>query len=142
MRSQRRQIRPDEDGAVIVEFAAIFVLFATLLAGLITYGMIFAVQQSLSHASSEAARSVVGVTDAGEAESRIDSVLDAQLDWLGGLDAVEHDVSGWSCSDDPCLVDISVSYDGQLIELFPFRIATPDRLSAHAVLQHDVEVTP
>jgi Flp pilus assembly protein TadG len=57
-----RRNRP-EDGAVIVEFAAIFIVFAMLLWGLISYGVIFAAQQSLTHAVAEAARATVGMSD-------------------------------------------------------------------------------
>ena len=53
--------RDAESGAVVVEFAIVFVLFVTLLWGLISYGAIFAVQQSLSHAAAEGARAGVDV---------------------------------------------------------------------------------
>ena len=137
-----RRSRRGEDGAVIVEFAAVFVVFAMLLAGLITYGMVFAVQQSLEHATSEAARAVVGISDQATAEQRMDDVLDDQLSWLGGLQADPGDgawieTRRWDACGGECLV-LQVSYRGDLLGLMPFQIATPDQLAASATLYHDL----
>lgn len=127
---------------MIVEFAFVFIVFAMLLAGLISYGMIFAVQQSLEHATSEAARAVVGIEDQGEAESRVDEVLEEQLSWLGGLqpgpgDGAWISTRRWDACGGDCL-ELQVRYQGNLLALMPFQIVTPDQLGASAKLHHDL----
>lgn len=138
--SERRGV--DEQGAVIVEFAAIFVVFATLLAGLITFGMIFAVQQTLEHGVSEAARAVVGIADEEAAEERMDEVLAGQFGWLGGLlsdggQGAWVSTRRWDACGGDCL-ELEVTYQGHLLSLMPFQIATPERLTARATLYHDL----
>ena len=142
---------PPEEGAVIVEFAAVFVVFAMLLAGLITYGMVFAIQQSLEHGTSEAARSVVGVMDEGTLEERVEDTLNSQLAWLVPTEPAleDPDLEHWICfagDPDPCpaeldenSVHVRVRYSGGLLSLMPFRIATPDQAVATATLDHDLE---
>lgn len=84
--------RQQDDGAVLVEFSIVFVLFALLVSGLIQYGVIFAAQQSMAHAAGEAARSVVNIIDdedpadgvADDAEEEIRTVLGDDLRWMDG----------------------------------------------------------
>lgn len=138
----RRQPDASEQGAVVVEFAAVFVVFAMLLGGLISYGMIFAVQQSLEHGTSEAARSAVGVFNQTDAETRVRDTLDEQLDWLGGVSDAPGDGAwieemDWTACDGTCL-RLRVRYEGALLSLMPFQIVTPDRLEAGATLEHDL----
>lgn len=139
--------RQGEDGAVIVEFAAIFVVFTMLLWGLITYGLIFAAQQSLTHAASDAARSVVGLyPDEGAAQLRADEVFGTQFaegSWLdtGGL---THEVTFGQCestaSADPreCAT-VTTRYHWDAYPVVPelLSVATPNWLSAKAVVQWD-----
>lgn len=127
-----------EDGAVIVEFAAIFIVFAMLLWGLISYGVIFAAQQSLTHGAAEAARATVGMSDPVAAEQRAVDMLEQELDWLSdGLDV--KDASVEPCDNDPtvdCMV-VRVTYDwgGHPIVPSILNVATPDTLSGRAVVQ-------
>lgn len=134
----------DQSGAVVVEFAAVFVVFVLLLSGLIQYGVIFAAQQSLSHAASEATRAVVNIADANddgsaedEATARIEEVMDQQASWLdSSIDAsdgrkVDYTVDFTGC--DGC-VEVEVAYNWVDDALVPtlLRIATPSTLSASA----------
>jgi Flp pilus assembly protein TadG len=70
----------DEDGAAIVEFAAIFGLFMMLVWGIIAFGAFWATQQAITHAAAEGARAMVGATDAATAAQEI---VDRQLGDLG-----------------------------------------------------------
>lgn len=54
LRSPRRQ-----RGATAIEFAILFPMFFLILYGIITYGMIFAAQQSLTLAATEGARAAL-----------------------------------------------------------------------------------
>lgn len=142
VRSPRRSAR--EDGAVVVEFAVVFVLFVTLLAGLIQYGVIFAVQQSLSHAAAEATRAVVNMEDANdsgsaqdEATVRVAEVVQDQLDWLD--DSVDTDPShrvGYEIVFTGCpeCIEVTVSYNWGNDALVPtlINLATPSMLTATA----------
>jgi Flp pilus assembly protein TadG len=129
-----------EDGAVIVEFAIVFVLFMTLLWGLISYGAIFAVQQSLTHAAAEGARAAVNVPDPATAATRAEQVAADQLNWLDAAGVtVVASVTG--CDYDAAIecVYVTTSYDwaGHAIVPSILDIATPDTLSSRAVVQHD-----
>lgn len=137
--SRLRRSVADDRGAVIVEFAAVFVVFMTLLAGLITFGMAFAVKQSVEHGTSEAARAVVGMRDSDDARDRMEVVLNDQLGWLGGLggdariESVRWDACGGEC------LEVATVYDGGLLRLMPFRFAAPDQVGASATIRHDLE---
>lgn len=133
----------EQDGAVVVEFAIVFVLFMTLLWGLISYGVIFAVQQSLSHASAEATRAGVDVIADADAESRADAVVADQLQWLDAAgitsqsDVVACDTTIYPAGTN-CLV-VEASYDWANHAIVPaiLNIATPDTLTARAVIVRD-----
>ena len=136
-RSSRARLR-QEDGAVIVEFAAIFVVFAMLLWGLISYGVVFAAQQSLTHAASEAARSTVGIPDPTEAELRAVQMLDEELTWLeDGLDEREATVAPCENDDTRDCMTVVVTYDWDNHPIVPsiLDVATPDTLTGRAVVQ-------
>lgn len=144
-RATRKLRHRDESAAVIVEFALVSIAFMILVAGIITYGMVFAIQQSLTHATSEAARSVVGIEEVSAAETKARSTALRQLSrtedgWLE-REALAVQVSGLApCDPDTsdCTVEVTASYEGRLLGLLPFRIAVPDALSASAELQHDI----
>lgn len=129
-----------EDGAVVVEFAVVFILFMTLLWGLISYGAIFAVQQSLTHAAAEGARAAVNVPDPATAATRAEQVAADQLDWLeaAGLTVA---ASVTPCDYDATIecVYVTTQYDWANHAIVPsiLDVATPDTLSSRAVVQHD-----
>ena len=106
--AQRRETPPNEGGAVVVEFAFVFIIFALLLSGLVSFGAAFAAKQSLTHAASEGARALVGFEGAvgdedgaghvtqeeaavleTQAESAIEEAVMGQIAWLRAPDAVE-----------------------------------------------------
>lgn len=130
----------DEDGAVLVEFAAVFVLFVTLLWGLITYGVIFAAQQTLTHAAAESARATVGQTTEQDAKDLALSTAQEQLNWLGTPGAPAHDdVVFRSCdppADDQTCVVVTYTYPWDADPLVPplLDIGVPDQLTGTAVV--------
>lgn len=73
----------DQDGAAVVEFAIVFLLFMTLVWGLITYGVIFAAQQTVTHAAAESARAAVGFQDIADARAVAEATITQQMGWLG-----------------------------------------------------------
>ncbi len=127
-----------EDGAVIVEFAAIFVVFAMLLWGLISYGVIFAAQQSLTHAAADAARATVGMSDPDAAEARAIEMLEAELGWLeDGIDAKEATVGPCENAPDHECVSVRVTYDWANHPIVPtiLDVAAPTTLTGRAVVE-------
>lgn len=132
-----------EDGAVIVEFAVIFIVFVALLWGLISYGVIFAAQQSMAHAASEGARTGVGVADQAGAITAAEDIAYDQLSWLGDddpADGLEVDASIAPCDYDAtkyCLV-VETTYDWANFPIVPslLDISTPNTLTSRAVVQH------
>ncbi len=145
--------RHGEDGAVIVEFAIVFVLFMVLLLwGLLTYGFVFGVQQSVTHAAAEAVRSVVNIgdydgdgdVDEDDARLRIDEVVQEQLAWLddGGVaDDLTWTTTFPTCgngSPQPVCAHVEVVYDWATYPLFPplFDVAQPDVITSTASVQY------
>lgn len=149
-----------DDGAVVVEFAVVFVLFAVLLSGIIQYGVIFAAQQSLAHTAAEAVRTVVNVADTGsdgtadEAETAIAAVLDDDLQWMdGAIDPadgrrIDYVINCVGCADgdvtpdgdtvcDTC-IQVTVTYNWAADRLVPqvLPIPTPGELSSAANVQY------
>jgi Flp pilus assembly protein TadG len=132
-----------EDGAVIVEFAVIFIVFVALLWGLISYGVIFAAQQSMAHAASEGARTGAGVADQAGAIAAAEGVAYNQLSWLGSddpADGLEVTVTIDPCDYDAtrnCLV-VETTYDWANFPIVPslLDISTPNTLTSRAVVQH------
>jgi hypothetical protein len=134
---RQRPARQGEDGAVIVEFAAIFIVFAMLLWGLISYGVIFAAQQSLTHGAAEAARATVGMTDPNDAELRAEQMLAEELAWLA--DGLDGNASVEPCENNAAreCMHVVVTYDWGEHPIVPtiLNVATPDTLTGRAVVQ-------
>lgn len=150
-----------QDGVVVVEFAAVFVIFVILLSGIIQYGVIFAAQQSMAHAAAESVRSVVNIRDAGgaagpvdEAEAEIQTVLEDGLGWMdGAIDraddrGLDYVVNCDGCTDgavtpagdtvcDTC-IEVTVTFNWQDDALIPhiFPVGTPKALSSSANVKY------
>lgn len=142
-RSPAAMRQHDQSGAVVVEFAIVFVLFITLLWGLISYGAIFAVQQSLSHAAAEGARAGVDVPDPTDAEGLAAAAVTDQLGWLDDAGVTTAatvepcDAAVYGAGHD-CLV-VTVTYDWQDHAIVPklVDVAVPSELSSRAVVVFD-----
>jgi len=79
----------DERGSVLVEFSFVFVLFVLVIYALVSFGLILATKNSLTHAAAEGARAAISVVDhpstplVDEREKRALDKIDDALDWLG-----------------------------------------------------------
>lgn len=135
---------------MIVEFAAIFIVFAMLLWGLITYGVIFAAQQQITHATSDAARSTVGLyPDEGAARDRIDGIFETQFGPDGEHTWLRHEGFSYTVEYETCqspsggearectIVRATYDWDGHPIVPEILSVATPNTLSSQAVVQWD-----
>lgn len=141
----RRQRREDETGAVVVEFAVVFIVFVLLLWGLVTYGVVFAVQQSLEHAADEATRVGYGQQDTAIIEQAAVDVINDQMQWLGAAGAFDP-ATGDRAEVVPCpytvdgrqpdCLEVEVTFDWADDALIPalFDVGIPDVLSATATI--------
>jgi len=101
-----RRGRREERGAAVVEFAVVLPLLLTILFGIIEYGYIFMVRQTLQHAAREGARTAVlqtSVPPYTTATTRIDEIMAAAN--LGGFaQSIAEGV------DQIVTVDVSINY--------------------------------
>lgn len=82
LRALRRRRAAGESGAALVEFAVVIGLFVSVLYGLIAFGMMLALKQSVTSAAAEAARAAVGITTDGAAITTAQTTAADRLDWL------------------------------------------------------------
>lgn len=71
-------------GAAAIEFALVFIIFFLVLYGIISYGVVFAIQHSLTHAANEGARAAV--KDVGSMAERValaSTTASNAVAWLG-----------------------------------------------------------
>ena len=79
----------DDRGSVLVEFSFVFVLFMLVIYALISFGMILAAKNSLTHAAAEGARAAVGAVDdpltlgVDERVERAKTQVAKSLSWFG-----------------------------------------------------------
>lgn len=129
-------------GAVAIEFALVFVLFFMIIYSIITYGMVFAVQHSLTQAASEGARAAV--RDVGGLPERMalaKATSATAIAWLGGRAPVPQ-ITSTPCAATPFVcVKVLLVYDylnNPLVPALPgLGIALPARLTAQATVQLD-----
>lgn len=138
----QRALRSAQRGAVVIEFALVFVLFFVVMYGIVAYGVIFAVKHSLVQAANEGARAAV--RDVGGVTARVElarTVAAENLAWLGDK-APEPQVSAALCAATPyvCL-KVELAYDYATNPLVPalpaLGVALPERLTGQAMVQLD-----
>ena len=67
-------------GAVLLEFALVSTIFMALVYGAITYGVMFWVKATVTHAAGEGARAAIGAPDAlSTAKTTAEGILDRSL---------------------------------------------------------------
>ncbi len=129
----------DDEGAVLVEFAIVFTLFISLLWGILMYGFVFALDQSMTHAAAEGARAAV-VSATGTEEATAQAVVADQLDWIGGYG--QHLVVTTNVA--PCdyeatrnciTVTVSYPYADQPIIPSLLKVIAPERILTEATAQ-------
>lgn len=133
--------RHAEDGAAAVEFALVSVLFLMLVFGIITFGLVFALNHTLTHAAAEGARSaLVAAGGATEQELAAEDAARTRLGWLEGT-AEEPDATVTACESDPgqqC-VQVVTSYnwlENPLVPPLPgLGLVMPDVMTRSAIVQ-------
>lgn len=156
--SMRIQRRPgprwrDERAAALVEFSLVVVLFFILLYGLVGYGLVLALKQSVTNAATEGARAAIGATVNDSYDTAAES-----LAWLGAkccqssLNAFAGETAGAPLDINPTealcdpadlagprCVTVAISYDFAGSPLLPplpgFGLAFPDTITTTGVIQ-------
>ncbi|WP_043421284.1 TadE/TadG family type IV pilus assembly protein [Azonexus hydrophilus] len=131
-----------QGGAVVIEFALVFVLFFMLMYAMVAYGLVFAIKHSLVQSANEGARAAV--RDVGGLPERMalaETVAAESLAWLGAR-APAPQVTAAACTGTPYMcVDVLISYDYAANPLVPglpaMGIVLPERLEGRAKVQLD-----
>lgn len=129
-----------QDGAAAVEFAIVAMVFLLFLYGIITYGFIFGLDQSMNHAAEEGARSAISKTTEADAISHAEATALDRLSWLGGrIQASDIDATVADCVNDTSVrcITVTITYPWSTRPIVP-RLATlpqPSQLIAIAVVE-------
>lgn len=137
-----RSAKRVQGGAVVIEFALVFVLFFMVMYGIVAYGMIFALKHSLIQAANEGARAAV--KDVGGVTQRLAlarTVAAENIAWLGDR-APEPKVTAENCATTPYVcVKVELVYDyarNPLVPALPaLGIVLPESLQGQASVQLD-----
>ncbi|MGI8686897.1 MAG: TadE/TadG family type IV pilus assembly protein [Acidimicrobiales bacterium] len=148
-KGRARQARDDE-GSVLVEFSFVFVLFVLVIYALVSFGMILATKNSLTHAAAEGARAAISVIDdlstpaVDEREQRALDQIGTTLDWLGGkyqpADA-SADIAACSAAlpAGPQCITVRIIYPYETRPIVPpapgLGLVTPKTLTSTAVVE-------
>ncbi|MFA5625886.1 MAG: TadE/TadG family type IV pilus assembly protein [Thiohalomonadaceae bacterium] len=128
-----RKTQKAQRGAVVIEFALVFVLFFLVMYGIVAYGVIFAVKHSLVQAANEGARAAV--RDVNDRAGAAEAVARDSLSWLGNR-APSPVVTAGNCTY-PCL-EVMVVYDyasNPIVPALPgLGIILPDQLVGRATV--------
>lgn len=149
-RQPKRRPAVNQHGAVVVEFALVFVLFFVVMYGIVCYGVIFAIKHSLEQAANEGARAAVA--DIGGLAARIDvaeKTAKKAIEWLGTLAPVPV-VTTPACPSPytasfTC-VSVALTFDYAANPLVPplpgLGIVLPATIGAQATVQLDALSAP
>lgn len=137
----RKGNRRLQAGAVVIEFALVFVIFFMIFYGIIAYGMVFAIKHSLMQAASEGTRAAVRDVIGGQ-EAREDlakATASKVIAWMGTR-APTPTVTSAACASTPFIcLKVTLTYDYAANPIIPplpaFGVVLPDKLTAEATVQ-------
>lgn len=136
---------------MLVEFSVVFGLFAFIVFALVTFGMMLAAKNSLTHAAAEGARSAIGVAELPAAtldarrEDEAKAAVARSLDWFGNK-YQPGDTSATVARCDPAnpadlteCITVTITYpykDRPIVPPMPgVGLMTPDTFKATAVVK-------
>ncbi|MGH2725968.1 MAG: TadE/TadG family type IV pilus assembly protein [Actinomycetota bacterium] len=129
-----------EDGVAALEFAIVAMVFLVLLFGILTYGFVFGLDQSMNHAAEEGARAAISkVTEADAITHAHDTAL-SRLSWLGGnIHSSDIVATVADCPNDITVrcITVTITYPWStrpVIPNFP-GLPTPTQMQAVAVVE-------
>lgn len=140
----------NERGSVLVEFSFVFVLFVLVIYALISFGMILATKNSLTHAAAEGARAAISVVDdaatplVDEREKRALDRVGTSLNWLGDKYQPADAAADIAACDaavpaGPQCITVTIIYPYETRPIVPpapgLGLVTPNTLTSTAVVE-------
>ena len=136
--------RRDEAGSVLVEFSLVFALFVLVIYGLISFGVILAAKNNITHAAAEGARAAVAVVDdpmTGDDERMLrarERVGQALAAFGDRYDPADTDVSIGTCGTAECIT-VKITYPYSERPIVPpapgLGLVIPSNLTSTAVVE-------
>lgn len=136
--------RRDERGSVLVEFSLVFALFMLVIYALISFGVILAAKNSLTHAAAEGARAAVAVVDDpmtpdDERIERAKDKVDEALSWFGSrYESGDTTASIAVCGTAECIT-VKITYPYSTRPIVPpapgLGLVIPSNLTSTAVVE-------
>lgn len=129
-------------GAVVIEFALVFIVFFMVMYGAIAYGIVFALQHSLTHAANEGARAAVqDVGDIAARKALAQTTASNAVVWLGAR-APTPTVTSAPCAATPFVcVNVALAYDYAANPIIPplpgLGLFLPALINSQATVQLD-----
>lgn len=129
-----------QDGVAALEFAIVSMVFLVILFGILTYGFIFGMDQSMNHAAEEGARAAISKTTEADAITHAQNTALDRLSWLGGnIQSSDVVAAVADCPNDTAVRCITVTiiypWDTRpVIPKFP-GLPTPTRMIAVATVE-------
>lgn len=131
-----------DDGVAAVEFALVVMLFLVFIYGILTYGFIFGLDQSLNHAAEEGARASISKTTQAEQIQHAHDTALSRLSWLGSrIQSSDVVATIAACPNDTAVncITVTITYPWStrpIVPPFP-GLVTPSQVRAAAVVQLD-----
>jgi Flp pilus assembly protein TadG len=129
-----------EDGVAALEFAIVSMVFLLFLFGILTYGYIFGLSQSLNHAAEEGARSAISTTSNAAAITKAHDTAMSRLSWLGPrIQSSDVVATVAACQSDPTVqcITVTITYPWDTRPVIPkfVGLPTPNQMQAVAVVE-------
>lgn len=138
----------DERGSVLVEFSFVFALFVLVIYALITFGLILATKNSITHAAAEGARAAISVpalpaaTLAARQQAKAADTVAQSLSWFGSKYQPGDTVATVGpCPSAPAssCITVKITYPYQSRPIVPpapgLGLVTPNTLTSTAVVE-------
>jgi len=127
-----------QDGVAAVEFAVVSMVFLVLLFGILTYGYIYSMDQSLNHAAEEGARAAIATTTEAAAITTAQTTAYARLQtYQPSLLSTDVVATVGDCDSGFRCITVTITYPWAtrpIIPKFP-GLPTPSQILAVATVQ-------
>jgi Flp pilus assembly protein TadG len=140
MRNRIRDRLRGEEGVAAVEFAIVSMVFLLFLYGILSYGFIFGLDQSMNHAAEEGARSAISTTTDAAAITKAHDTAMQRLNWLGSrIQSSDVVAAVAACPNDTTVkcITVTITYPWNTRPVVPklAMLPVPDQMQAVAVVQ-------
>jgi Flp pilus assembly protein TadG len=133
-----RQHLQRQDGVAAVEFAIVSMVFLVILFGILTYGYIYSMDQSMNHAAEEGARAAIATTTEASAISTAKTTAyDRLSQYQPSLQPSDIDATVADCDTSFRCITVTITYPWStrpIIPKFP-GLPTPGSIVAVATIQ-------